>query len=167
MRLLKRGADLGGRLWTGVAALATFALTAMPSLFPHWYVYPGGRAPNQGAWLAGGLLAVSLLARFRPSRWLLLVTLPVLIGTGLFMSGRNEFVAGYRLLAFCAGVAWVALLSAPVRRYFRPRKGPDWGDAEAEPAQFAEPKQSLLSSERMEQPLPDVRVASWQRSDGA
>ncbi len=115
MGLLRRLRDGAGRALTAAAALLVVGMMAVPALWPGLFGLTRAPAPLT---LAGVLLGVSLLDRFRPTRWFLLWALP-----GSWILGPALAASGYRGMlifqAVCATGAWMLLQSGPVRAYFR------------------------------------------------
>ncbi len=106
-----------GQLATIGAAIFVFAMQAVPTFFPRLFGLERAvfAAP---ALLAMTLLALSLLDRFRPSRWFLLASLPAV---WIFMAAAAKSAFYGRVLLFqvcCATIVWVLLNVAPVRESF-------------------------------------------------
>lgn len=107
-----------GRALTVAAALLVVGMMAVPTYWPGLF----GLTRTAPLTLAVVLLGVSLLDRFRPSRWFLLWALPIMWILAPAYGPRYRVLAMFQ--AACGTVAWVLLQSGPVRAHFR--RGGGW-----------------------------------------
>ncbi len=123
MWIPQRLRDRVGRLATIGAAVLVFVMQAVPTLFPR--LFGMEKAGGTAGLLALTLLALSLLDRFRPTRWFLLGTLPLVWVFGAPI-GPSDLRRVLLFMVCCATLAWVLLNSGPVREYFQP--GRSWAE---------------------------------------
>ena len=116
MGLLPWIRDRIGHIATLVAAALVFVGAVLPFVFGPLFGSP--RFIGSPGLLAAALFSASLIDRFRPSRWFLLVALPVSWLAPLLALPSSEYRPVVIFQAACATGAWVLLNSSVVRRHF-------------------------------------------------
>jgi len=103
-----------------IATVGAAALVLAGALLPFFWRELFGSPGYVGSpgLVALALLAASLIDRFRPSRWFLLVVLPFNWLAPLLGPPSSEYRPLIIYQAACATGAWVLLNSAAARRYF-------------------------------------------------
>ncbi len=120
MRLVRWLRDRLGHALTAAAAVLVVGGMALPAFWPGLFGLPRSPGPLT---LAAVLLGVSLIDRFRPTRWFLLWALPVAWILPPYFSA-SAYHAMHMFQAACATGAWALLLSGPVKAHFR--RGGGW-----------------------------------------